>query len=311
MDAYQTAKQKSKLMKTKYYCIASAGWVALMAFRATAQLVLSGTNYTQNFDALASGLPQGWTVRTDATAGFLGDPAGFVTAATSWNNTIGQFANAASTISNRGTNFLGDESSTVQAGCTNRALQVQQVNGNGSDPGAAFVLQILNTTNRYNFQLNLDFLTLDVENRAATWTVDYAVGPNPTAFIPVGTFTDPDVFGKIGRTFTLPTGLENQLATVWVRIASLSTNIGSGARNMFGIDNFALSWQPTPSAPVVALHLNIQPIAGQVVLSWTNQNCVLQTAAEVSGTYVDLSAATSPYTNAVSESQRYFRLKAN
>lgn len=57
-------------------------------------------------------------------------------------------------------------------------------------------------------------------------------------------------------------------------------------------------------APVT---LHYQIVNGQLVLSWTTG--ALQSAPNVTGPYSDLSAASSPYTNAPSVDQQYFRVK--
>jgi uncharacterized repeat protein (TIGR03803 family) len=54
--------------------------------------------------------------------------------------------------------------------------------------------------------------------------------------------------------------------------------------------------------------LNIQGIASQVVLSWANSGFTLQSAPAVSGTYIAIKGATSPYTNAITGSELFFRL---
>jgi hypothetical protein len=118
---------------------------------ASAQVILTGTNYVQTFDSLASGLPPGWSVRTNATATALGTVALFTTNTTTWGNTSGQFANYASTVNN-GTNLFGGESTAVQTACTNRGPGVRQTLTFG-DPGAAFVLQIQDTLGLANFEL--------------------------------------------------------------------------------------------------------------------------------------------------------------
>jgi hypothetical protein len=62
---------------------------------------------------------------------------------------------------------------------------------------------------------------------------------------------------------------------------------------------------------VIRLPLNIQMINNAVVLSWTNSAVSLQTAANVTGTYTNVPGATSPYTNAITDSHIFFRLQSN
>ncbi|MDB6125265.1 MAG: Immunoglobulin I-set domain protein [Pedosphaera sp.] len=209
-------------------------------------IILSGTSYTQNFDGIGSGLPDGWSVNTAATAGSLGNPVTFAVAKTAWSSTTGQFANYASATADAGTNFAGSESATVQAANLNRALAVRTTAAFG-DPGAAFLLHLQNTTNLGSFQLNLDMLLLSVQTRSNIWTVDYGIGATPTTFTSVGIYnslgtSSGGVFGKINRTFSFGSALDNQSQDVWIRIATFTATAGSGTRPTVGIDNVTLTY---------------------------------------------------------------------
>jgi hypothetical protein len=109
-----------------------------------------------DFDGLDSGLPAGWTVNTNASATGAGSAVGFATSHTSWGNSTGAFGNYASMTNNAGMAFPGTEGTTSQSACLKRALGIRQTAAFG-DPGAAFVLNIANTTGMANFQLGLDF----------------------------------------------------------------------------------------------------------------------------------------------------------
>lgn len=63
----------------------------------------------------------------------------------------------------------------------------------------------------------------------------------------------------------------------------------------------------SPSAPV----LSIAPSSGAVVLSWNAPAFSLQSATHLTDTFSNVSGATSPYTNAITSPQKYFRLKGN
>ena len=63
--------------------------------------------------------------------------------------------------------------------------------------------------------------------------------------------------------------------------------------------------------PLAAVPLNITPIPGSVVLSWTNPVFNLQAAPEVTGAYTNIPCATSPYTNPITSGQKFFRLIGN
>ena len=59
------------------------------------------------------------------------------------------------------------------------------------------------------------------------------------------------------------------------------------------------------SAPIP---LAIQSLGSSVVLSWTNPLFALQAAPAITGSFTNIPGATSPYTNAMTGSQQYFRL---
>jgi hypothetical protein len=239
----------------------NVAWLATLAVvSGNAQLTLTGTNYTENFNNLDAGLPVGWMVCTNAHATNVGTAVNFVTTHASWANTTGQFQNSAGT-GNAGTNLLGTESSTVQSGYTNRAPAIRQTAGFG-DPGAAFVLNLTNTMGMAGFQLDLDLLMLGVQNHATVWTVDYAVGNNPANFVALATYNDPGAFGATHTNISFGTALDNQSSNVWIRVAALSASTGStGSRDTFGIDNFSLSWTsitPLTITSIVITNGNVQ-----------------------------------------------------
>jgi uncharacterized repeat protein (TIGR03803 family) len=57
--------------------------------------------------------------------------------------------------------------------------------------------------------------------------------------------------------------------------------------------------------------LDAQPTPNALVLSWTNSSFWLESAAMPTGVYTNVPGATSPYTNAFSGPQRFFRLQAD
>jgi hypothetical protein len=57
------------------------------------------------------------------------------------------------------------------------------------------------------------------------------------------------------------------------------------------------------------LSLDFQKLNNQLVLIWTNAGFNLQSAPLVTATLTNIPNATSPYTNALTGSQRFFRLK--
>jgi len=62
------------------------------------------------------------------------------------------------------------------------------------------------------------------------------------------------------------------------------------------------------SSSVAPVHLDFQRLNNQLMLSWTNAGFNLQSAPFVMGTFTNVPGATSPYTNSMTGSQRYFRL---
>ena len=294
-------------MKYKFIRVVMLFAAVILENSASAQIALTGTNYTQSFDNLVSGLPPGWLVQTNATASTLGTNVGFTTNSTSWGSTGGQFANFASTV-NFGTNVLGTESSAAQSTFTNRCLGVRQ-SGSFGDPGAAFVLRIANTLGFAQFKLSIDLNMLSVQGRSNSWTIDYGIGANPTHFTPIWSNPDPGVFGATTTMISLGQDMDDQAQPVWIRIVALSPTAGSGSRDTFGIDDFVLSYRPNGTATLSPLQIGLS--GTNVVLNWANPSCELQAASTAVGVFTTVPGAVSPYTNLASETQKYFRLKAN
>jgi len=295
-------------------------WIALcpavfLALGVEAQLALTGTNYVQNFDGLDSGPPAGWTVNTNASATSVGSAAGFAATRTSWGSSAGTFGNYASTTNNAGAALLGTESAAAQSACTNRALGIRQT-GTFGDPGAAFVLNIANTTGMANFQLGLDLLMLSVQARSTVWTLDYAVGNNPTQFTPLATFADPGVFGGTHTNISFGTALDGKGSNVWIRIVALNASTGSSSRDTFALDNFSLSWTTAPAITGMVITGGNVQIDFTGTASDTASSFLLVGAAQVDGGYADTGAvitqlnpgqfrAVSP----VNGSQQFYRVR--
>ena len=282
-------------MKTKNlfrYVAVLACSTALCSQTTLAQVTLTGTNYSQNFNTISNGLPAGWSVRTGATAVNLGTTAGFPTVGKTWADTTGEFGNCASTVSSFGTNFIGGESTTIQSSCTNRSLAVRQTAGFG-DPGAAFVFQIASTTGCSNLIFSVDVNMLSVQNHSTAWTIAYAVGNSPASFTTLGTYSDPATFGATRETYTLGTDANNQPQNIWIRIAALSASTGTtGSRDTLGIDNFSLSWAnitPIAIAKIVVVTGNVQ-IDFAAGLSDVPSSFLLASSAKVDGNYADTGA---------------------
>jgi hypothetical protein len=73
----------------------------------------------------------------------------------------------------------------------------------------------------------------------------------------------------------------------------------------------ALNWNSDITfLSLTSLILTIQRAGANVVLTWTNSVFALQAAPTVTGTFTNVPGATSPYTNAITGSQEFFRLEA-
>ena len=67
----------------------------------------------------------------------------------------------------------------------------------------------------------------------------------------------------------------------------------------------------TNAPPVAPILLQFQRIGNNFVLSWSNAVFSLQAAPSLTGTFTNVSSASSPYTNSLTGPTRFFRLKAN
>ncbi|WP_118975558.1 T9SS type A sorting domain-containing protein [Taibaiella koreensis] len=241
--------------------LAALTLTAVLGTDANAQLSLTGASYTQDFNSIASGLPVGWTVRTGATATILGTDVtatkytGTVGAATEWANFSGGFRNAASATP---FTYYASGTTALQASETNRALSVRQVGATSasfpnSDSGAAFVLQIANTTGLTAFNLSFKLQSLDSTSaRVTTWKVDYGFGSSPTTFTPATTTgtmtTGGNTYANHAVTVNFGTALDNQSGPVYIRIVTLNNSTGASNRTTTGIDDYTLTWTGAATA---------------------------------------------------------------
>lgn len=217
----------------------------LLTISASSQITLSGTNYTQNFDGVGSGLPAGFRVASNATATSLGTAATFTSAIDAnspWNSTFSGWKNVASADG-----LISSSNTAAQNASTDRAIGIRQ-SGSVADPGAALEIQLTNTTGFSNFSLSFKLQSLDITSpRVTTWRVDYGVGASPTSFTAVT--TSPVTISTGGSTFTnttvtvnFGTALDNIGQDVWIRITSLTAATGTGNRATTGIDDISLDF---------------------------------------------------------------------
>lgn len=210
-------------------------------------LPLTTSPYTQNFNNIASGLPQGIYVKIGATSTSLatGDmpPYGSgLGTPTAWNQTSAGLKNFASA-----TGLTATSDATAQGASANRALGIRQTGTTGYDPGSAYVLLLDNTTGKSNFQLSFALQSLDNSiGRTTTWVVDYGIGDSPSTFTTVSTtpssITTSNAFGSTTVNVNFGSSLNNQSQKVWIRIVTLSATTGSGSRASTGLDDVSLTW---------------------------------------------------------------------
>jgi uncharacterized repeat protein (TIGR02543 family) len=212
------------------------------------QLTLGTSPYTQDFDAIGSGLPTGWTTRSTSSTTVLGTIAALTTAKTLWTDTGGSFKNVASADG-----LTSGSSTAVQNNSTDRALGVRQ-SGSFADPGAGFLLQLANTTGKQSFVLKFKLQSLDISsNRLTTWRVDYGTGATPSAFTnvassPASLTTGNATFSNTDVTVNLPAAINDLSGNVWIRIVSIAASTGTGNRATTAIDDVELSWTIVPSS---------------------------------------------------------------
>ena len=213
-------------------------------------LPLTNSPYVQNFDGIATGLPQGISVKIGASSSSLGTadmpfyPATGLGSPTAWNQTSAGLKNFASH-----TGMTSTSDAAVQGAHPNRALGIRQTSATGYDPGASYVLLLNNTTGKTNFQLTFLLQSLDYTpgGRTTAWSVEYGVGDAPTSFTtvtssPATLSTNLGTFSSTPVTVNFGSSLNNISQKVWIRIATLAATTGSGNRPSTAIDDLQLSW---------------------------------------------------------------------
>ena len=213
-------------------------------------LPLTSSPYVQNFDGIATGLPQGISVKIGATSSSIGTgdmpfyPATGLSSPTAWNQTSAGLKNFASY-----TGMTSISDAAAQGAHSNRALGIRQTSATGYDPGASYVLLLNNTTGKTNFQLTFLLQSLDYTpgGRTTAWSVEYGVGDAPTSFTTVTSSpstlsTNLGTFSSTPVTVNFGSSLNNISQKVWIRIVTLAATTGSGNRPSSAIDDLQLSW---------------------------------------------------------------------
>ena len=286
--------------------------IAVTSFAAQAQLTLTGTSYTQNFNSISPTLPTGWFVYKTATATSLGTDDGsagsFGTGGTAYGSywdTLGcptdVFGSGFKNCASANTPSMSTASCLTQQAATDRSLGVRQSSGTGThpgyDPGASFALELANTTTDSAFTLSFKLQTLDSScPRVTNWVVDYGIGAAPTVFTPITTSpatlsTGGYTFGNTLVTATLPAAVNKQSGTVWIRVSALgvSTNTlgGNGDRTTSAIDDFSLTWLATGTSGSTGIaNVSAQPVTTLTVLGQSSSDKIALTySVEECGAY--------------------------
>jgi hypothetical protein len=225
----------------------------LTACASFSQIALSGSSYMQNFDALGSGLPAGWSVSTSATINSLGTTATFTSAQTAWDATSAAFRNISSNDIAFGSN------GAAQSANANRALGWRPVGSNAGEVApfrtGAVTLEIENTLGFRDFKLSLDLFQSNNTSGVQTYVVEYRVGISGN-FIQIGTsYTTSDLaanfvdFNVRQLTNISLAALDDQAEPVFIRVRG-TTSSGSTNLDTIGLDNFVLTYSavPEPSA---------------------------------------------------------------
>ncbi len=229
-------------------------------------------SYVQNFNGIRGGLPTGWTTRTNAIAAtnatnsnLLGEHMIFSNgASTAWSDTGGRFKNFAA---NDGTGVDGGTNSV------NRALGIRQTGtaGSGGDPGAAFTLQLANTTQKGNINLSFKAMTLSAETRSTTWLVQYGIGASPTNFVTVTNYPDPGVAALNTINVSNISALNNLSSPVWIRVAALTAaSPTSGNRDSFAIDDFTLTYNDGIPPAISSISPGVGKVGDSVTITGTD-----------------------------------------
>lgn len=211
---------------------------------------LTSSPYVQNFDGIATGLPQGISVKIGASSSVLSTgempfyPTTGLSSPTAWNQTSAGLKNFASF-----TGIASTSDAAVQGAHPNRALGIRQTSATGYDPGSAYVLLLENTAGKSNFQLSFLLQSLDATpgGRTTAWSVDYGIGDTPVSFTAVTTSpstltTNLGTFSSTPVTINFGNNLNNLSQKVWIRIVTLAATTGSGNRPSTAIDDLQISW---------------------------------------------------------------------
>ena len=129
----------------------------------------------------------------------------------------------------------------------------------------------------------------------------------PTGAVSFSTFASTAVGGTAESTF-FPTNIAPTLLSTGVNVLAIELHQVSGTTDA-GFDLSLVSIAPPPPGPPpVQISFNPQPVP-EVILSWPGTGSVLQSAPTVTGPFVDILGASSPYAAPPTNTSRFFRLR--
>jgi autotransporter-associated beta strand protein len=267
----------------------SALILGLGSVTTSAQVTLTGTSYSQDFNSIGMGLPTGWNVRTGASSSALGTAAVFVSSKTTWATATGQFANTASANSPS----TSSDSTTVQGNDTDRAISIQQ-SGSFGDPGASINFNFNASSVTFSgigTALSLELQDVNpAQGRLTTWSIQYGIGTSPSTWTTITTWTDPNIWGSStitvsGSSLSALSGQTN----VWIRVVALTSSTGSSSRNKIALDDFSMTYASTGSTPKIVITLpgELSPNAGDATAQTAGTPFDITLTATTDGTTID------------------------
>ncbi|MBI5424762.1 MAG: PEP-CTERM sorting domain-containing protein [Opitutae bacterium] len=230
---------------------------ACLAISSSAQISLSGTSYTEDFNSLSSGLPSGWSVYTSATSSSYGTSAAFTSAATAWNS-----ATAGTFFRNIASNDIASNASTsTQSSDLNRALGWKPLTAASRDGGIVF--ELANTSGYGNFSLSVDLFTgNNAGTTNQTYTLEYRIGSSGS-FTSLGAYSSTTPLGSITLTVdsTTLSSINNQSSSVAFRFRNAS-GASDSTYDTLGIDNFSLNYSAIPEPSTYVAIAGVFALAG-------------------------------------------------
>jgi hypothetical protein len=212
-----------------------------------------------------------------------------------------------------GAPFAPTNSVVLYSGFTVRFLEIPNASGN--------YFGLLKDTSSSNFRARVSARTqnaspghfrIGIANQSADPSVEYPADLSTnTTYLVVSRYNTANGESALWVNPTgnnAPVTATDQLSTMTVHQFGLRQASGMGT---LLLDNLKVATSLAQAANIPNLNetLTNAVLNGEVVLSWGSPLFALQAADAVTGPYTTIAGASSPYTNAPSASQKYFRLK--